>query len=72
MKFTFIISALVASVSASTQIGLQMLQTLQTLEKNNEINAEAAVNLYNVRRAIVNCATIGSCYDEAAKMPNLY
>ena len=72
MKFAYIISAVVASVSATSQTGIQMLQALQSLEKNNEINEEGAIYFQNVKELIIKCAADGDCSDEAAKMPNLY
>ena len=63
MKF-FALIALFGAASATTAVGIEMLQQLDMVDQKME-------NLSNVKHALVDCSAAGDCSQEAASMPNL-
>ena len=45
MRFTIVLAAFTAVVSATSETGIKMLHQLQVLEKNNQITEEGALHL---------------------------
>ena len=61
MKFAV---ALVGAAAASSEQGIAMLKTLNSMNQDIE-------NMQQVKTALVQCAVNGDCSAEAAAMPNL-